>query len=127
MKRITSFEDLECWKSAVELRKELKSFISQFPPEEKYRLTDQIIRCSRSVTNNIAEGFGRYHYLENAKFCRNSRGSLMELADHFIVAEECGYITNEQLKEIKNKIQQTNLILNGYINYLVKANTKNDH
>jgi len=127
MSKINTFEDLECWKHSKELRKDVNDIIKEFPKEEKYRLIDQIIRCSRSITANIAEGFGRYHYLENAKFCRNSRGSLMELLDHFIVAEECEYINNEQLDEIKIKILKCNLILNGYINYLVKMNThKND-
>lgn len=80
--KITNYETLECWKVGVGLRKEISNLIKTFPIEEKYRLADQMNRCSKSVTNNIAEGYGRFHYLDNAKFCRNSRGSLIQLLDH---------------------------------------------
>ncbi len=80
-----------------------------------------MIRCSRSVTNNIAEGYGRFHYLDNAKFCRNSRGSLMELLDHLKIAQESEYITLEQLNEFRQKINKNNALINGYIQYLLKA------
>lgn len=97
-----------------------------FPQEEKYRLVDQIIRASRSVTANIAEGFGRYHYQEYIQFCRQSRGSLYELVDHFIVARDEGYISGEELNNIKHQIANALAVLNGFINYLLKAKaTKN--
>lgn len=72
-----SFEDLDCWKKATELRRSISSMCNGFPKDEKYRITDQMIRCSRSVTNNIAEGYGRYHYQENIQFCRHSRGHFL--------------------------------------------------
>lgn len=121
MASINSFEDLECWKEAVVLRKKIRTIIKSFPVDEKYKLTDQLIRASRSVTANIAEGYGRFHYLENSKFCRNSRGSLTEILDHLILAEEEGYIKKEELAELKIEINKCIRILNGYINYLQKA------
>lgn len=81
-----SFEELEVWKKARSLRKEISSLVKTFPNEEKYRLTDQIIRSSRSSTSNIAEGFGRFHYQENIQFCRQARGSLTETIDHLLCA-----------------------------------------
>ena len=80
------FEDLEVWKKCRQLRIELSMILKKFPAEEKYRLVDQIVRASRSVTANIAEGHGRFHYLDNLKFCRNARGSLNEVLDHLICA-----------------------------------------
>lgn len=65
---MNSFEELECWKLAADLRKEVSKLIKTFPAEEKFRLMDQMKRCSRSVTNDIAEGFGRFHYQENIHF-----------------------------------------------------------
>lgn len=118
--KITTFESLECWKVGAELRQEISNLVKTFPIEEKYRLVDQMIRCSRSVTNNIAEGYGRFHYLDNAKFCRNSRGSLMELLDHLLIAQESEYITIEQLNEYRQKINKNNALINGYIRYLLK-------
>jgi four helix bundle protein len=119
--KITTFESLECWKVGAELRQEISNLVKTFPIEEKYRLADQMIRCSRSVTNNIAEGYGRFHYLDNAKFCRNSRGSLMELLDHLLIAQESEYITIEQLNEYRQKINKNNALINGYIRYLLKS------
>jgi len=76
---LKSFEDLECWKAARELRILVsQNILSKFPSDEKYALTSQLKRSSRSVSDNIAEGFGRYHYQENIQFCRIARGSLTE-------------------------------------------------
>jgi four helix bundle protein len=121
MSSFTSFEELDCWKEAVLLRKEIRNKIRSFPPEEKYKLIDQLTRAARSVTANIAEGFGRYHYQENTQFCRHSRGSLHEIIDHLIVANEEHYITDEELKSFKTQTNKCIGILNGYINYLQKA------
>lgn len=101
--------------------KNIRTVVKGFPPEEKYKLNDQLIRASRSETANIAEGFGRYHYKENAKFCRNSRGSLNEIIDHLIVAHEEEYISAKELTELKIKTNKCILILNGYIKYLLKT------
>jgi four helix bundle protein len=116
-----SFEDLECWRRAAALRREVSSAAKKFPAEERYRLTDQLIRASRSVTANIAEGYGRYHYQENIQFCRHAGGSLFEIIDHVIVAEEECYISKDKLSELRKMIDECLAILNGYINYLGKA------
>lgn len=116
-----SFEELECWKKAASLRRNLSALVKTFPADERFRLTDQLIRASRSVTANIAEGYGRFHYQEFIQFCRHSRGSLFEVIDHLTVAEEEKYITEYQLKEFKGAIQECCAILNGFINYLQRA------
>lgn len=105
MGNLNSFEKLECWKEAALLRKAISAKTKSFPVEEKYRLTDQLIRASRSVTGNIVEGFGRFHHQENSRFCRISRGSLTEILDHLIVAHEENYISQEELNDLKNKYQ----------------------
>ncbi|HQY11375.1 MAG TPA: four helix bundle protein [Ferruginibacter sp.] len=121
MDSLRSFEELNCWKEAVILRKELKPLIDGLPKNEEYRLKDQLVRCLRSVTNNIAEGYGRFNHQENIQFCRISRGSLHEITDHLIIAAEENYITPEELSIRKEQINKCLAILNGYINYLKKA------
>ncbi|WP_420401520.1 four helix bundle protein [Flagellimonas sp.] len=122
---IKTFEDLECWKSATKLRKAVSKVIKTFPDIEKYELTSQMRRASRSVTHNIAEGYGRFHFRENAQFCRTSRGSVYELLDQILVAYDEEYIDKEKYDELRSMIFDCLKILNGYINYLIKAdNTK---
>ena len=120
-----SFEELECWKKASTVRVKLSQLVKSFPSDERFRLTDQIIRASRSVTANIAEGYGRYHHQEFIQYCRQSRGSLYELIDHLIVAEEEKYISISELNLLKAEIQECLAILNGFINYLQKAKNAN--
>lgn len=110
----------------MKLRKDLKIFIDSLPKSEEYRLKDQVIRCLRSVTNNIAEGYGRFNHQENIQFCRISRGSLYEVIDHLIIAEEENYITRNELAKQKEQITKCVTILNGYINYLKKAKATNN-
>ncbi len=116
-----TFEELEVWKSARVLRNEISELVQTFPKTEQYRLTDQMIRSSRSVTANIAEGFGRFHYRENIQFCRQARGSLFETLDHLICAFDSNYIDKPTLTKFRNDILRNLKILNGYIAYLKKA------
>ncbi|TVZ26444.1 four helix bundle protein [Gillisia sp. Hel_I_86] len=121
MDKIKSFEDLNCWKTARELRKEISILILKFPSHEKFELISQMRRASRSVTHNIAEGYGRFHFKENAQFCRISRGSLYELSDQLITALDEGYIEEDYYKKLKIKVVECIAILNGYIKYLTSA------
>jgi four helix bundle protein len=116
-----SFEDLNCWKMGRELRNEVKDLIKTFPDFEKYELVSQMRRSSRSVTHNISEGYGRFHYKENIQFCRTSRGSLYELLDQFITSLDEGYINEEEYQKYKKRVNDCLAVLNGYINYLKKA------
>ncbi len=120
-----TFEELDCWKKAVALRKKLSFLVKTFPADEKFRLIDQILRASRSVTANIAEGFGRFHYQEYIQYCRQSRGSLYEIVDHLIVAAEEKYITESELNEMRKEVNECLAVLNGFINYLLKAKSGN--
>jgi four helix bundle protein len=117
------FRDLEVWQRCKEIRKQIWALCKSFPPEERYRLSDQMIRASRSSTANIAEGYGRYHFQENIQFCRQSRGSLYELIDHTDVALECEYINQDVANNLIDQIKTTIRILNGYLKYL--KNKKN--
>ena len=119
MSNFKSFEELGCWKEARNLRLYVKNtIITKIPDSEKYALIDQLKRASRSVGNNIAEGYGRFHYQENIQFCRIARGSLFETLDHVIVAYDEGYISEEELNQLREIHNKALLILNGYIKYL---------
>lgn len=124
-KQIYSFEDLKVWQCSRDLQKRISQVVKTFPKSETYRLADQMIRSSRSVARNIAEGYGRYHFQENIQFCRQSRGSLTELLNDLITAYDEKYITQEKLNDFRNDIELCHKLLNGYISYLKKA--KNEY
>jgi len=115
-----SFEDLEVYKAAREYRKKIYQLIKELPEEEKYNLAGQMRRAALSLTNNIAEGHGRYHFQENIQFCRVSRGSLMELIDDLNVCIDEKYFSIDYLEELKEEGYRVNKMLNGYIAYLKK-------
>jgi len=92
--------------------------VKQFPSEEKFRLTDQIIRSSRSIISQIAEGHGRRTYPDRLRFCIIARGSLSETLNHLIDAFDSKYISSEKLFYFRNKIEELERILNGYITFM---------
>lgn len=112
------FTDLEVWKKARELKNEIRKLADTFPNEEKFRLTDQIIRSSRSVTTNIAEGHGRYTYKDQINFCIMARGSLTETHNHIIEALDSNFIDSSAHDYYFAKIQLVHKLLNGYISFL---------
>jgi S23 ribosomal protein. len=91
------------------------------PTEEKFRLIDQLLRSARSTTANIAEGDGRFNYLDNAKFCRNSRGSCKEVLDHLITASDEGLIPESALVQGRQLVERAVKLLSAYIRYLSNA------
>lgn len=115
-----SFEELNAYKLAREIRTEISILSKTFPHHEEYKLKDQIILSSRSVTANIAEGHGRHYFKENIKFCIMARGSLNETIDHLTVALDEKYINEELFSTLRDKIKVNIKVLNGYMSYLKK-------
>lgn len=115
-----NFEELEVWKKARALKNELSALARTFPSEEKYRLTDQLIRSSRSVNTQLAEGHGRRTWPDRLRFSVIARGSLSETLNHLIDALDEKFISEEQLHYYRNRIIEVEKLLNGYINYLEK-------
>lgn len=114
------FEELEAWKKAREIKKEIFELAKSFPPEEKFRLTDQIVRSIRSAHSQISEGHGRRTFPDRLRFCIIARGSLSETLNHLIDANDCTYISNDVLIYYRKKLAETERILNGYIAWLEK-------
>jgi four helix bundle protein len=124
---VRTFEDLECWKACRELRIFVaKTLCKALPKDERYRLGDQDLRAARSTTANIAEGYGRFHYLDNAKFCSNARGSCHETIDHMITAADEDLIPADMLNQGRSIAANAVALLNGYISYLRRAARERD-
>src|SRR5881628_2545650 len=102
-KRFQTFEDLEAYKSARAFRKVMYAVGRRLPDFEKFELAGQIRRAAVSLTNNIAEGHGRFHYLDQVKFVLQSRGSGQELIDDLNVSEDENYLTAAEVAELKEQ------------------------
>lgn len=114
-----SFETLKVWQKSHALMLDVhKRLLHQFPREEKYGLTDQLRRSSKSVPANIAEGAGRFYYMDNVRFCYHARGSLDETLNHVIAARDLGFFSSEIYQELRDQIEEIRKLLNGYIAWL---------
>jgi four helix bundle protein len=120
------FEDLDCYKLALDVMVNAHKIAKTFPAEEKYDLVQQLRRASKSVPANIAEGYGRYHYLDTLRFYSIARGSLNETLNHFITAQLLGYIDKKSLDKLSELVRDVERTLNGLMNYVQRQRKGSD-
>jgi len=113
------FNSLNAWKKCQEVKLYFyRTIIPKIPSEEIYNLGLQIRKASISVTANIAEGYGRYHFREALQYYRVARASLYELKDHLISCLELGFISSDDFKIALNLIESAKTTLNGFIKFV---------
>ena len=109
-----------------DLRIAVYSVIKKLPTEERYALGFTIDdRAAISCTANIAKGYGRFHFQENIQFCRISRGSMYETQDHLTTCLDNEYIAKEEYESIWDLSENAIRVLDGYIRYLKKQQSRN--
>jgi four helix bundle protein len=113
------FEDLECYRLALRVLREVYRVAGRLQAEERYNLADQMRRAAVSAVLNIAEGYGRYHYLDSLRFYYTARGSLNEALSGFIACDGLGY-TSGELPDQRELCHSALRSLNGYIRYVRK-------
>jgi four helix bundle protein len=116
--RGSTFEDLEVYQWAREFRKAMYRVAGRLPDIEKFGLAGQIRRAAVSLTNNIAEGHGRFHFLDQIKFMLQARGSLQELLDDLNVCEDEQYLPGDEIGSLKEQGWRVRQLIDGYIRYL---------
>ncbi|MEO6583377.1 MAG: four helix bundle protein [Ferruginibacter sp.] len=114
------FESLELWKKVRLFKMEICKIARLFPADERFRLTDQIIRSVRSINALLAEGHGRFTYPDQIHYCIQARGSLSETINHLIDAFDEGFISQDCLKNLKLRGKEIEKLLNGYLVFLRK-------
>jgi four helix bundle protein len=114
-------DDFELYQAARRFRCHVYKLIRRLPSAEQFCLDKQMRRAAVSITNNIAEGHGRWQYQENIHFCRVARGSLEELVDDLNVCLDEKYGEQELVSQIKEEAYQLIARINGYIAYLRKS------
>jgi len=117
-KHYQTFEDLEAYQVAREFRKAMYRVAARLPVEEKFALASQIRRAAVSLTSNIAEGHGRFHFLDQIKFTLQARGSLEELLEDLNVCIDENYCPLEEIEKLKCEGWRVHQVINGYIRFL---------
>ena len=116
--------DLLVYKISIELSDLAWNVYEKLGWQEKKIIGDQFIRSVDSVGANIAEGYGRFHYLDRIKFYYNSRGSLYEAKHWVFTMKKRGQITEEIYKNFLGKAEQAGYQLNQFISSTYKSKQK---
>jgi four helix bundle protein len=120
VKQERGFEDLDCYRLALQVVREAYDLAKRLPDYERYDLARQFRRAASSITLNIAEGYGRYHYLDSLRFFYIARGSLSETLSGFITCQAVGYVSETDLDRQRELTHRALQALNGYIRYVRK-------
>jgi four helix bundle protein len=108
-----SFEKLKVWQKSRSFVKQVYVTTKSFPAEEKFGLTSQIRRAAVSISSNIAEGSSRQSQKEKGRFYEIAFGSLIEVLNQFLIAEDLGFIKSPEIKEYRKSIAELSRMLNA--------------
>jgi len=113
MKAITKFEDLIAWQKARELTKEIYRITAKGKFEKDFGLRSQVQRACVSIMSNIAEGFDRAGRGEFHQHLVIAKGSCAEVRSQLYVANDVGYISNEQFFKLIKLTEEVSQIIGG--------------
>jgi four helix bundle protein len=116
--KFQTFEDLDVYKTARDFRNAMYAVNRRLPDFEKYDLGSQIRRAAVSLTNNMAEGHGPFHYPDQIRFFLHSRGSLEELVDDPNVCLDENYLSAHEVAKLKEQARELLILINAYLRYL---------
>ena len=103
---IRSHKDLRVWQEAMDLAMEIFTITKSFPADERFSLTDQVRRSSRSVPANISEAWRKRRY--GAAFVsklNDAEGEAAETQTHLEISRRSGYVTNAQAQVLDQRYE----------------------
>lgn len=118
---LKTWKDLDVWQRAHALVLKVYKITSSFPPEERFRLVDQLCRAAASVPANIVEGQSRQTTKEYIQFLYNARGSLEETRYHLLLAEDLGFLKEDEYDDLERQYEIVSRMLNRLIQSLKKG------
>ncbi|AFN75919.1 Ribosomal protein S23 [Melioribacter roseus P3M-2] len=120
---VSKFQDLHVWQKAHQLVLNIYELTKSFPKDEKFRITEQLLRAVISIPTNIAEGFGRYTTKDYIKFLTIARGSVSEVVYLLLLTKDLNYISKTDYENYLQELEEIGKMINGLINSL---KTKSD-
>ena len=119
--KVHSFKDLNAYKEAKELVKDIYGVVQMLPQEERYALADQLRRAVISVPSNIVEGMNRISDKEKSHFLEIAYASLMEVYCQVDIATDLGYIENSRYEELEQSINGVDRLISGLRKYTLNS------
>jgi len=123
----STFEQMPLWQQAHALALKVHAASAHLPKQEEYGLTSQLRRAAVSISANIAEAYGRFHYRDKLNFYYHSRGSLYETKSHLLYARDVGYLTTAATTALLQDLDATLLQLNTVIATIRDRLTQSPH
>jgi four helix bundle protein len=121
-----SFEDLDCWKSAIELDKVVYNFIIGCAIKNDFTLRNQMLGSVGSIADNIAEGFERGGNKELIQFLYIAKGSCGELRSQFNRCKGRNLITSEEFDKKENECKKVSRMISNFITFLKNSDLKGE-
>ena len=119
--KVHSFKELNAYKEAKELVKNIYGVVQMLPQEERYALADQLRRAVISVPSNIVEGMNRISDKEKSHFLEIAYASLMEVYCQVDIATDLGYIENSKYEELEQSINGVARLISGLRKYTLNS------
>ncbi|WP_309385277.1 four helix bundle protein [Cerasicoccus frondis] len=123
MAKIERFEEIQAWREARELTKEIYILCKQEPLSSDFGLRDQIRRSAVSIGSNIAEGFGRGSRPEFVRFLRIAQGSAYEFRSQLYTLLDANYLDAGTFQRLHDQAVSTANLIGGFLRYLEKSKT----
>jgi len=118
-----NFEKLEMWQKAITFADQVHELTSNFPPDERFGLTNQMRRAAVSISCNLAEGSSRSSRPDFARFVEIASGSLFEVVSQSFIGRRQGFLTEDQFHRLHVAAEKQGKLLSGLRNSLLDAQT----
>jgi four helix bundle protein len=121
---VKNFEDLEIWKEARRLMREIYQLTKDSRFSKDFGLSRQIQRAAISIMSNIAEGFEREGNREFIQFLYVAKGSCGEVRSHLYVAIDQSYVAPKNCDDLSQSFRRLSVMISNLIDYLKRSGMK---
>jgi len=120
-------EDLQVYQISMKLADEIHDLILEWDNFHKYSTGTQLLNATDSISANISEGYGRFHFKDHKNFLYFSRGSLSETKTWLTKAVNRKLITEEKYNDLTSRYNSLGIKLNNYIKSIGDKDVANNN